>query len=125
MDFTATSKYVRSSTRKVRLIADSVRKLRPTAALAQLSGMPKSAALPLAKTMASAVANAKQKNVQEDALRIKGIEVMGAGGMKRWHAVSRGQAHAYKKRMTHIRVIVTDEDVKQPVSVKEAHGTKD
>jgi ribosomal protein L22 len=29
--------------------------------------------------------------------------------MKRFNAVSRGQAHAFKKRMTHIRIVLTDE----------------
>ena len=41
---------------------------------------------------------------------------MGGPAIKRFNAVSRGQAHAYKKRMTHIRIILTD--------MKGAHGTK-
>jgi large subunit ribosomal protein L22 len=118
MEYQATAKYVRSSTRKVRLIADSVRTLRPVVALAQLSNMPKEAATPLLKVMASAIANAKQKNAKEETLRTKIIEVMGAGGMKRWHAVSRGQAHGYKKRMTHIRVILTDEGEQKKEEMK-------
>jgi ribosomal protein L22 len=68
--------------------------------------------------MASAIANAMQKNAKEETLRTKIIEVMGAGGMKRWHAVSRGQAHGYKKRMTHIRVVLTDEIEKKGEAVK-------
>lgn len=108
MEFTATAKYVHSSTRKVRLLADSVRALAPSVALVQLSHAPKVAALPLSKVIASAIANAKQKNVKEETLKFHIIEIMGAGGMKRWHAVSRGQAHAYKKRMTHIRVVLTE-----------------
>lgn len=108
MEYQATAKYIHSSTRKVRLLADSVRKLTPTAALAQLANMPKAAALPLYKVMASALANAKQKNVKEDSLKTKRIEVMGGAVMKRWHAVSRGQAHPFKKRMTHIRVVLED-----------------
>lgn len=108
MQYQATAKYIHASTRKVRLLADSVRKLSPVAALAQLANMPKSAALPLAKVIASAVANAKQKNVNEETLKMSLIEVMGGAVMKRWHAVSRGQAHPYKKRMTHIRVVLTE-----------------
>ncbi len=108
MDFEATTKYVRVSTRKVRLVADSVRKLTPVAAVAALSQMTKSASVPLSKTIESAIANAKQKNVDADLLRFKTIEIMGGPGMKRWQAVSRGQAHAFKKRMTHIRIILTE-----------------
>jgi large subunit ribosomal protein L22 len=112
MEYSATTKYVRVSTRKVRLVADSVRKLVPVAALTALSQMTKSAAVPLSKTIASAIANAKAKGAAGEALRFKTIEIMGGPAMKRWHAVSRGQAHAFKKRMTHIRIILED------------HGTK-
>lgn len=114
MEYEATTKYVRVSTRKVRLVADSVRRLTPSAALAALSQMTKSAAVPLSKTIASAIANAKQKSAGDDALQFKTIEIMGGPSMKRWHAVSRGQAHAFKKRMTHIRIILEDKK----------HGTK-
>ncbi len=104
------------STRKVRLVADSVRRLAPGAALAALTHVPKAAAIPLTKTIASALANAKQKGAAEDTLAFETIEIMGGPAMKRWHAVSKGQAHAFKKRMTHIRVVLTDH--------KEAHGSK-
>lgn len=113
MEYKATSKYIRTSTRKLRLIADAVRNLTPTVALAQLMQMPKLAALPLSKAIASAVANATQKQVKEESLKFLRIEVMGGPVMKRWHAVSRGQAHAFKKRMTHITVVLTDEGSKK------------
>ena len=112
MEYQATTKYVRVATRKVRLVADSIRKMTPAAALLSLTNATKSAAEPLAKTIASAVANAKQKGVEESALTFKKIEIMGGPAMKRFQAVSRGQAHAYKKRMTHIRIVLED------------HGTK-
>jgi large subunit ribosomal protein L22 len=118
MEFEATTKYVRVSTRKVRLVADSIRKLTPTAAIAALSQMTKSAAVPLSKTIVSAIANAKQKNTGEDTLRFKTIEIMGGPAMKRWHAVSRGQAHAFKKRMTHIRIILTEGNNKKKEVIK-------
>lgn len=113
MQYSATAKYIRVSTRKVRLIADSVRKLSPSLALAQLAHMPKAAAEPLGKVIASAIANAKQKNAKEETLKMQTIEVMGGTGMKRFHAVSKGQAHPYKKRMTHIRIVLTDDGEKK------------
>jgi large subunit ribosomal protein L22 len=118
MEYQATTKYVRVSTRKVRLVADSVRKLTPIAAIAALSQMTKSASIPLSKTIASAIANAKAKGAGEDALRFKTIEIMGGPVMKRWQAVSRGQAHAFKKRMTHIRIILTETTAKNNEIVK-------
>lgn len=113
MEYTATSKYIRTSTRKLRLIADLVRGLSVSVALAQLSAMPKMAAVPFTKVLASAVANAKNKQAKEDVLRIKTIDVMGGPVMKRFHAVSRGQAHPYKKRMTHVKIVLTDEGKKE------------
>src|SRR4030042_1538775 len=109
MEYQATAKYMRISTRKLRLVADSIRALTPAHALIQLTLMPKAAALPLPQVVASAVANAKQKQAHEESLKFKIIEVMGGAGMKRWHAVSKGQAHPYKKRMTHVRIVLTDE----------------
>ncbi|OGG31482.1 hypothetical protein A3A63_03590 [Candidatus Gottesmanbacteria bacterium RIFCSPLOWO2_01_FULL_46_9] len=81
----------------------------PSDALVQLAHMPKEAAGPMAKVVASAVANAAQKQVQAESLKFKKIEVMGGPVMKRFHAVSRGQAHAYKKHMTHVCVVLSDE----------------
>jgi len=108
MEYTATSKYIRTSPRKMRLVADSVRSLTPLEAIDVLTMMPKHAGRELADVIASAVANAGQKNVQKDQLRFQSILVMGGPVMKRWHAVSRGSAHGYKKRMTHVRIILTE-----------------
>ncbi len=116
MEYQATAKYIRATPRKVRLVADSIRRLTPAAAIARLSQLPKRSGEFLSRTIQSALANAKQKKVSEAALRFKRIEVMGGPVMKRWHAVSKGQAHQYKKRMTHIRVVLTDEG--------DTHGTK-
>lgn len=110
MEYQATAKYVRGSTRKLRLIAAALRPLSPSATLAKLRELPKSAAGPLREVIASALAAAKNKNANLEVLKFKTIEVMGGPAMKRWHAVSRGQAHGYKKRMTHVRVILTDEN---------------
>lgn len=116
MEYTATAKYVKTSTRKIRLVADAVRKLRASDALNRLLLMSKPTTIPLARVMASAIANAKQHNIDALVLRIKQIEVMGGPVLKRWRAVSRGTAHAYKKRMTHIRIVLTDDEIKNQKS---------
>ncbi|MBI3342679.1 uL22 family ribosomal protein [Candidatus Gottesmanbacteria bacterium] len=109
MLYTATAKYIRMSPRKVQRVSRSVHRLTPTAALARLQTLPKRAGRPLSDVIASAVAGAKEKKADTAGLRIKSIEVLPGPATKRWHAVSKGQAHAYKKRMTHIRVTLTDE----------------
>ncbi|KKU88282.1 hypothetical protein A3A64_01630 [Candidatus Gottesmanbacteria bacterium RIFCSPLOWO2_01_FULL_48_11] len=113
MEYSATAKYVRVAPRKLRLVADSIRRLTPARALLQLSQVTKRGGIPLSAVIESAIANAKQKNVSTDLLRFRMIEVMGGPVMKRWHAVSKGTAHAYKKRMTHIRIVLTDDEVKK------------
>lgn len=112
MDFTATAKYIRMSPRKVQLVARSVHRMAPQAALVRLETLPKRAGRPLSDVLASAIANAKEKKADIAGLLIKSIEVLAGPVMKRWHAVSKGQAHAFKKRMTHIRVTLTDEGAK-------------
>jgi large subunit ribosomal protein L22 len=108
MEYQATAKYVHMSTRKVRLVADSIRNMKPGQAVARLALAPKQAAKPLSGVIVSALSNAKAKGAKEETLRFKTIEIMGGPSMKRWHAVSRGSAHAFKKRMTHIRVILEE-----------------
>lgn len=113
MEYQATSKYIRTGTRKLRLLADLIRPMRPTDALIQLDHMPKAATESLTKVLSSAIANASQKHAKIEDLRFKTIEIMGGPALKRFHAVSRGQAHGYKKRMTHVRIILTDEGGKK------------
>jgi len=110
MQYKATAKYLRISPRKVRLVADAIRPLSVERAILQLTRMPKAAGLFLKKVIDSAVANAKVKNGKNaEDLRFVRIDVSEGPSMKRWHAVSKGTAHAYKKRMTHIAVVLTDD----------------
>lgn len=119
MEYQATAKYLHTSTRKLRLVADSIRKLTPVQALTALESMPKHAARPLLKVVVSALANAKARGADAETLRFKTIEVMGGPAMKRWHAVSRGMTHSYKKRMTHVRIVLTDDEIKnQKLKIK-------
>lgn len=124
MDYQAIAKYVRMSPRKVGLVAQGVKRLAPAQAIAYLGRLPKRAGAPLSHVIASAMANAKEKKADEASLTMKSIEVLRGPVMKRWRAVSRGQAHAYKKRMTHIRVILTDEEKSAQSTVHSAQKKK-
>jgi large subunit ribosomal protein L22 len=96
----------------VRLIADAIRGLRADRAIALLTITPKAATEPILKTLMSAIANAKKTAADANTLVVTKIEVMGGPVMKRFHAVSRGMAHAYKKRMTHLRIVVEEKGEK-------------
>jgi len=119
MEISATAKYLRVSTRKMRLIADSIRKMGLWEAINALKLADKQASKPLIKVIESCVSNAKVKNIDLSQVKLKNIEVMGGPAMKRWRAVSKGSAHAYKKRMTHVRIILSIPE-KQTVIKSEA-----
>ncbi len=109
MEYIATAKYVRVTPRKLQLIADSIRRISPTAAVEKLAFIKKSGSRELQKVIASAVANAKNIGSADiKNLSFKKLEILSAGGMKRFRAVSRGMAHTYKKRMSHIRVVLIE-----------------
>ena len=108
MEYQAVAKYIHMSPRKVRLVADTIRGMKGGKAATLLATYPKRAAKPLMDALQSALSNAKNKQAVVDDLKIAFIDVTGGPALKRWHAVSKGSAHAFKKRMTHIRIVLTD-----------------
>ena len=107
----AEQRYIRIAPRKVRLVVDAIKHLQPKEALQELSFIRKEAAIPLAKTIKQAIANAvKNANRAEASLRFESITVGGGPILKRWHAVSRGRAHPIKKRTSHLTVVIKSEE---------------
>lgn len=137
MEFVAITRSVRISPRKVRLVADVVRNKKVTTALQTLSVVSKIASSPLEKTIKSAMANAtyyvKEKpegeKIDLEKLMIKSIEIFEGQALKRFHPSTRGRVHPYKKRSSHIKVVLTDDKnqkskIKTQKNKKEANGTK-
>ncbi|OGM29583.1 50S ribosomal protein L22 [Candidatus Woesebacteria bacterium RIFCSPHIGHO2_01_FULL_44_10] len=110
MQAVATHKYLRMSPRKVREVADMIRDLTPSRALEVLPHVRRVAAVPLAKVIKSAVANAKQKEINETDLVFTEIQVTQGPILKRGRPVSRGQWHPVQKKMSHIRVVLTSSE---------------
>jgi len=103
----AIQKYIRTSPRKLRLVADSVRGLPADRALEYLRFMGKRAALPLAKTIRQATASAKEQlGIDANNLIVKIIDIGEGPTFKRFRAVSRGSAHSIMKRSSHIKVVL-------------------
>ena len=115
MEVIAKVKSVRISPRKVRLIADAVRKMSVADAIKNLEVIKKRGAYPLLKSFKSAVANAiNNAKLSEDKLFIKEIDVTEGPSLKRFHASTRGRAHPYQRRSSHIRVVLgVKEEVKK------------
>lgn len=109
MEAIATQKYIRMSSRKLRIVAGMVRGVAPTEAVKMLPYVRKSAALPLEKVIRSAIANAKDKGMNEETLVFSEIQIGEGPRLKRGRPVSRGQWHPVVKKMSHIRVVLTDE----------------
>ena len=109
MEYTAVAKSIRMGPRKVRLIADSIRKIDSIdKSLNILSLLSKRAADPIEKTLKRAIANAINRGAKKEDLFIKSIEVMEGPAIKRIRPSTRGRAHPYKKRSSHIKIILVD-----------------
>jgi large subunit ribosomal protein L22 len=101
---------LRLAPRKVALVAGLVRGRSVDDALIILDHTPKRAAKPLAKLIASARANATNNHgLKADGLVISHLSVTAASRLKRFRPVSRGMAHPFQKRNSHIFVEVIGE----------------
>jgi large subunit ribosomal protein L22 len=102
-------KFIHMSPRKIRLVADMIRSMRPESALNILSFTRKNASDEVSKAIKTAVANSKQKGMDQDSLVFKLLEVNESTRMRRFKAGTRGRAKPFKKRMSHIKIVLTDD----------------
>lgn len=120
MEFTTIQKYIHTSPRKLRLVADMVRKMKPASALVNLQFTNKAAAEPLAKAIKTVLANAKQQNASVDSLVFKSIEINESVKLKRHQPQARGRVNPFKKRMSHIKVVLAAEVAKEEKNGKKS-----
>ena len=112
MDIVAKARFIRMSPRKVRLVADVVRGLRISEALARLSLMKQQAAEPIIKILKSAVANADHNfKIPSDKLFVKIITVDGGPVYKRFTPKAFGRAAPIRHRTSHISLILSEKEV--------------
>lgn len=123
--FTATQKYLIMSPRKLRLVTELIKKMKPTEAVEKLPFVQKRAAEAVSKVVKSAIANAKSQGVGDTELYFKEIQVGEGPRLKRGRPASRGRWHPFKRRMSHIRVVLgtTKKEVKTEVIPQK--GSKD
>lgn len=119
MNSSVNAKYLRVSPRKLTLLAKSIVGKSVAEADFILTFLNKSGAKEFRKAVNSAVSNVLNRNLAaRENLHISKIEVLSGPAMKRFRAVSRGMAHTYKKRMSHIRVVITDQKTNKPSLTK-------
>lgn len=109
MEAVTTQRYIHTSPRKLRLVADMVRSIEPARALDILKVTPKASAKELEKALETVLANAKQRGLDISKLTFKRIEINESMKMRRFRAGTRGRVKPYKKRMSHIKIVLSDE----------------
>ena len=109
METRASSRFVRLTAQKARLVVDLIRGKRVEAALAILEFTPKRGAKTVLKTLRSAVANAESmQNVDVDTLWVTRAFVDEGPTAKRFLPRAHGRATKIFKRTSHVTVVVGD-----------------
>lgn len=112
MKVSARLRYRHLSPRKARQVADLIRGKKVPLALSILAATEREAAHVLEKLMRSAVANAGANHAVEnvDALLVAEVSVDGGPMAKRWRPRARGRATMIRKRTSHLRVLLSDDE---------------
>ncbi len=103
-------RYLSIAPRKVRLIADTLKKLTVSEAQAQLMLRPHRTALPLLKLLKSGISNARNNGLNVDNLVVARIWVDGAPVLQRSLPRSQGRATPILKRMSHVTLILAESE---------------
>lgn len=104
---------IKITPKKLRLVLPAIKKLEPMRALDVLAYTPKKPAKVFYKAIKSAISNAKAYlKVQEDLLQFRTLSVDEGQVLKRFNPGSRGSAMPFKRRFSHIKIVLT---VKTPV----------
>jgi large subunit ribosomal protein L22 len=107
METKASSRFVRMTAQKMRLVADLIRGHKVERALSILEYTPKRGAKTVLKTLRSAIANAETtQNLDVDALYVKRVFVDEGPTAKRFLPRAHGRATRVFKRTSHVTVVV-------------------
>lgn len=106
----AVSKYIKGSPIKARRVVNAVRGMRAQEALEVLRLLPQAAAIPVYKTLKSAIANAEENYALDpESLVIAKITVDEGPRLRRARYGARGRFKPIKKRTSHITVVVEED----------------
>ncbi|PIR61721.1 MAG: 50S ribosomal protein L22 [Candidatus Pacebacteria bacterium CG_4_10_14_0_8_um_filter_43_12] len=125
MIITASQRFSRQAPLKVRLVANTVRKMPLEAAIRQLAVMDRTASILILKVVRQAIANAvNNQGIKFEELQLKNILVDSASSYKRFRAVSRGRAHSILKRSSHVTVQLEKPELLVAVPTTKAVATE-
>jgi large subunit ribosomal protein L22 len=107
----ATAKYLRGSTRKARLVTQAIKGRKVEDAASLLRFMPQHAARDVAAVLKSATANAENNhNLSAEDLVVVEAHANEGPTIKRWRPRAQGRAFPIHKGMTHITIVVADQE---------------
>ena len=111
MRVSATAKFLRSSTRKTRLVTQAIKGKPVEEATAILRFMPQKAATEVARVLKSATANAENNhNLSAQDLVIVDAIANEGPTIKRFQPRAQGRAFPIHKPMTHVTIVVADQE---------------
>lgn len=127
MQYTAEAKNLKVSPRKMRLVVDGIKNMQISTAIAVLGATSKRAGVPVKKALESAVANAVNNgNVDKNDLFISEMFVNEGLAYKRYHFAARGRIRPYKKKTSHLKVILgVREKIATPVQAEEKEAMQE
>jgi len=110
VEVVASARQLRVSPRKIRLVLDTVRGKKVDEALSILSFLPTPAARTVAKVVKSAAANA-ENNYHMTPAQLRIVKTFANEGqtLRRYRAGARGRVNPFRRRFSHITVIVEEE----------------
>lgn len=108
--YSAKAKHLLIAPSKLRRVANVVRRKPYAEAMAILDALPHKGARHLKKVLQSAVANAlvQNRNLDEEMLYVKDLQINDGPRMKRVWARARGRRDILLKRMSHISIVVDE-----------------
>ena len=111
MEVKALSKHVRMSPKKMREVSRVIQGMPAEKALETLQFIPRKSARLIRKTLLSAVANAENNHeLSSEDLIVKYAIIEEGAVLKRFIPVARGSAHPIRKRTSHIRIVLSEEE---------------
>jgi len=120
----AVARNIRTSPRKLNLVAQSIRGKSAEAALAELTFSPRRVAVEVKKALESAIANAENNHdLDVDDLVVTEASVGKNMVLKRFHARARGRGAGIQKPFSQITIVVEEkprekEEAKKPAAKK-------
>jgi len=109
MEVLSLTRNARMSPKKMRDVARTIQGRKAAEAVDYLTLIPRKSARLIVKTLKSAIANAENNNnLSADTLTIKSAIIENGPVLKRFKAGARGTAKPRRKKMSHIRIVLTD-----------------